>query len=801
MLLYLFLLSTRRLGKTLQTISLLAHIKEHEKVTGPSLVICPLSVLYSWCSELEKWAPDLKYLRLHSSCLDERERQKKAFTEKATSYDVVVTTYEMAKVPSLASLWSRMHFNYLVLDEGHKIKNAESLISQGVRHIHCENKLILTGTPLQNNLVELWSLLNFLYPDIFTTTQPFADAFDIVHNSVDKEKLVEAHALLDLFMIRRMKDEVEKLMPPKIETQVICPLSQTQVFWYKAILMKDLSLLARMTDKVQAQEAGNGQDKQATPAATSQLNNLMMQLRKCCLHPFLFDGAELDIEAATLQDLIAASGKLATLDKLLRSLFQKGHRTVLFSQFTSVLDILDDYCRMRGWKYCRFDGSTPRARRNFIINQFNAPDSDQFVFLMSTRSGGMGLNLQTADTCILFDSDWNPQPDLQAMARVHRIGQKKTVHVYRLVSGGTIEERIVERAQKKLYLDKMVNRGSSDSEEKDKGMSGSELLKSIQFGCNAVFGDTSQNLLPTNEDIDIITDRKRTENDSAGKLKGGAAQTTDNFDAEFGLKETQTFGGVDFRSLREKQKKEEGSNIPSSIRDVAVHWAKANGESTEKRDRKSRLVMVKGNGSGYGSAYVPVLASNNYELESGESSVFDKELKGKKIAASSGRKKAVQDYAHQDFCQACGEEGSGPKMLRCPKCPVSLHLHCSGVGNDPKYFACCSHHHCTGCGKTWSGASGILFPCQTCSSSFCEDCLPKKDVRLLGRCERLEKLGYDSIKKYAYIHCSKECEDIAKKEFGWNPPRRSKRECPPEMDFSHNFANNDDDEEKKPKAM
>ena len=378
-------------------------------MTGPSLVICPLSVLYSWCSELEKWAPDLKYLRLHSSCLDEREKQKKAFTEKATSYDVVVTTYDMAKVPSLASLWSRMHFNYLVLDEGHKIKNAESLISQGVRHIHCENKLILTGTPLQNNLVELWSLLNFLYPDIFTTTQPFTDAFDIVHNSVDKEKLVEAHDLLDLFMIRRMKDEVEKLMPPKIETQVICPLSQTQVFWYKAILMKDLSLLARMTDKVQAQQAGDGSDKQAAPAATSQLNNLIMQLRKCCLHPFLFDGAELDIEATTLQDLIAASGKLATLDKLLRSLFQKGHRTVLFSQFTSVLDILDDYCRMRGWKYCRFDGSTPRARRNFIINQFNAPDSDRFVFLMSTRSGGMGLNLQTADTCILFDSDWNPQ--------------------------------------------------------------------------------------------------------------------------------------------------------------------------------------------------------------------------------------------------------------------------------------------------------------------------------------------------------------------------------------------------------
>lgn len=183
--------------------------------------------------------------------------------------------------------------------------------------------------------------------------------------------------------------------------------------------MKDINLLART----------NG-DENATSAATAKyLSNLMMQLRKCCLHPFLFDGAEVDIESTTCEDLVAASGKLAVLDMLLRSLYEKKHRVVLFSQFTSVLDILDDYCTMRGFKHCRFDGSTARAKRNHIVNQFNAEGSDFFVFLMSTRSGGMGLNLQTADTCILFDSDWNPQPDLQAMARVHRIGQKKTVHV------------------------------------------------------------------------------------------------------------------------------------------------------------------------------------------------------------------------------------------------------------------------------------------------------------------------------------------------------------------------------------
>ena len=179
---------------------------------------------------------------------------------------------------------------------------------------------------------------------------------------------------------------------------MICPLSTTQTFWYKGLLLKDIDALVRA-------ETGEG----GSVSAHQKLSNLIMQLRKCCDHPYLFAGAEVDIDETTCEDLVAASGKLSVLDMLLRSLFQKDHRVVLFSQFTSVLDVIEDYCRMRGWKYCRFDGSTPRAKRNFTVKQFNAPDSEFFIFLMSTRSGGMGLNLQSADTCILFDSDWNPQ--------------------------------------------------------------------------------------------------------------------------------------------------------------------------------------------------------------------------------------------------------------------------------------------------------------------------------------------------------------------------------------------------------
>jgi len=383
----LYIVISRR--KTLQTIALVCHIKETFKATGPSLVICPLSVLYSWCDEIKKWAPSLKYHRFHTSCPDSLTIDELNLAQ----YDIVVTTYEMAKSPPLLSmLWRRQHFNLLVLDEGHRIKNRDTDVAQAVRKLHAETRIILTGTPLANNLVELYSLLNFLVPDVFTTEQPFADAFDLTHNVVDAEKLSEAHDVLKVFMLRRLKDEVEKLLPKKLETKIVCPLSAVQIWWYKALLLKDLSIIT-------------GESVSATKAKT--LSNLIMQLRKACLHPFLFPGAE-DLEDSSLESLVGSSGKLAVLDLLLRSLYKKGHRVCIFSQFVMMLDILEDYCVLRGWKYCRFDGSTQRAERNYVVHSFNRPDSDKFIFLMSTRSGGMGLNLQTADTCILMDSDWNP---------------------------------------------------------------------------------------------------------------------------------------------------------------------------------------------------------------------------------------------------------------------------------------------------------------------------------------------------------------------------------------------------------
>lgn len=436
-------------------------------------------------------------------------------------------------------------------------------------------------------------------------------------------RLEQAHHLLKAFMLRRMKVEVEKLMPKKIETKVICPLSNMQIWWYKSILLKDINLLTRGDEKVNSKH----------------LSNLIMQLRKCCIHPYLFPDAE-DIESTSMEDLIGASGKLAVLDKLLRSLYEKGHRVVLFSQFTSVLDILEDYSNMRGWNYVRFDGGTARAKRNYVVNSFNAPNSDKFLFLMSTRAGGMGLNLQTADTCVLFDSDWNPQPDIQAMARVHRLGQTKTVHVYRLVTQGTVEERMVERAEKKLYLDRMVNRDCAESESTtmDEENDSGKLMQTLKFGCNAVFGQGSdKNRLPTDEDIAIITDRSRTEDFSSGNLKGGVDASADDYDATKKFTATTDFNGIDFKKIREEYKNAKVENL-GQISDI---W--------KKRQRKNRIKMVDAEGSGYGAKAVPVLNSNDYDLQSGERSVFQQELRGRSNNDKS--KKAGPKFEMQDFCQ------------------------------------------------------------------------------------------------------------------------------------------------------
>jgi SWI/SNF-related matrix-associated actin-dependent regulator of chromatin subfamily A member 5 len=631
-------------------------------------------------------------------------------------------------------------------------------------------------------MVELFNLLELLHPDVFTTTQPFESCFNLKENHVEKEMLLKAKNLLDLFMIRRLKSRVEKLLPARLETQVYCPLSKDQAFLYKAILLKDASVLDRVD---------RSDDEHMSHANRIILQNLFMQLRKASQHPWMFDGMR--SSDATLQDMVAASGKLAVLDMLLRSLYKKGHRVVIFSQFTSTLDILEEYCYARGWKNCRLDGGVARAARDFVVRRFQDTDSQLFLFLMSTKSGGVGLNLQAADTCIIYDSDWNPQNDLQAMARVHRIGQTKVVHVYRLISSGSVEERMIERASKKLLLDQSVNRETSSGGNTG-GLAAKDLLNDIKFGASAIFGGKTLEDLPSWKDIEHITNRDRKESDSVGKLKGGTEYNGATFKAENKFTEGQVFKGLDFRKIREENERKTLKETPKTLQGIGRLWQSIKAMEGKKREKKSRLIMVEGKGSGYGKEFVPVLASNNYDLLKGESSVFGRELKSsqRKHAALPSKKEKFENASHCQFCL------DGGLLYCCQYCPVALHLNCCGI-NNPKDFKHCFHHHCSGCNKNTQEVGGLLFRCAICPWAWCESCVPTgKDVRYLDSHERWDELGYNSSKNAIYIHCSAECERYAKKEFNWKP--EVSKVCPDSLDLSYNFGAPKVDVESKPTA-
>lgn len=463
------------LGKTLQTISFLGYVRYVEKKCGPFLVIAPKSTLNNWLREINRWTPEVNAFILQG----DKEGRQKLISERllACDFDIVVASYEI--IIREKSSFRKIDWEYIVIDEAHRIKNEESLLSQVLREFTSRNRLLITGTPLQNNLHELWALLNFLLPDIFADSQAFDDWFSSESTEEDKDNVVkQLHTILKPFLLRRIKNDVETSLLPKQEMNLYVGMSAMQKKWYKQILEKDL-------------DAVNGAN--GTKESKTRLLNIMMQLRKCCNHPYLFDGAEPGPPYTTDEHLVYNSAKLKVLDKLLRRVKEEGSRVLIFSQMSRVLDILEDYCYFRGYEYCRIDGSTDHEDRIQAIDDYNAPDSKKFLFLLTTRAGGLGINLTTADIVVLYDSDWNPQADLQAMDRAHRIGQKKQVKVFRLVTDNSVEEKILERATQKLRLDQLViqqGRPSLNAKE-NKGDSKGALLTMIQHGAVDVFKNDS----------------------------------------------------------------------------------------------------------------------------------------------------------------------------------------------------------------------------------------------------------------------------------------------------------------------
>ncbi len=562
------------LGKTLQTLSLFQHLKETRKLSEsrgenrPCLVVCPLSVLSSWIAEARRWTPSLKVLRFHGP-VHERNRLKKVATGEEDMYgnttkqarkkkndrrtatgkpiidldpesedisdeqgvDLVVTTYEGYQAEQS---WFKRAFvwSYVVLDEGHKIKNDLSNISKSLHGLGAEYRLILTGTPLQNNLVELWALLRWLYPEVFTekSAELFRNSFDLTRGKVSTSVMDDSRRLLELIMLRRMKNSpgVDLNLPPKTEVLLFVPLTPMQRFWYTRLLTRaDQGLLEELFQGAQQKESaalqqenqvkkswedkdieelealekgGTGgeweeskeimrqaveheQQDESKKSAWRKLMNILMQLRKCCNHPYLLPHAE--PEPYYIGDhIIRASAKFIVLDKIIDELVVKQKKKVLiFSGFTRMLDCCEDFLTLKGgngeqFKYTRLDGGTSRARRNLGIRMFNQVKSEYRVMLISTRAGGLGINLATASDVIMLDQDWNPQIMLQAEARAHRIGQTNPVTVYKLCTQGTVEEQMMGRIQKKLYLSAKVTESMRDinatpvSKTKKKGPGG-----------------------------------------------------------------------------------------------------------------------------------------------------------------------------------------------------------------------------------------------------------------------------------------------------------------------------------------
>ena len=455
------------LGKTIQTISLITYLIEKKKQNGPFLVIVPLSTLTNWNIEFEKWAPSVTRVVYKGPPTTRKQQQQQI---RYGNFQVLLTTYEY--IIKDRPVLSKIKWVHMIVDEGHRMKNAHSKLSNTLtQYYNTRFRLILTGTPLQNNLPELWALLNFVLPTIFKSVKSFDEWFNTPFANTggqDKMELTEEeqllvirrlHKVLRPFLLRRLKKDVEKDLPNKQETIIKCKFSALQAKLYKQLVTYN---------KMSVSDGKGGK------TGMRGLSNMLMQLRKLCNHPFVFEQVEeqMNPDKGTNDLLWRTAGKFELLDRILPKFQVSGHRVLMFFQMTQIMNIMEDFLRLRGMKYLRLDGSTKSDDRSELLGLFNAPDSPYFCFLLSTRAGGLGLNLQTADTVIIYDSDWNPHQDLQAQDRAHRIGQKNEVRILRLISSNSVEEKILERAQYKLDMDgKVIQAGKFDnkstSEERD----------------------------------------------------------------------------------------------------------------------------------------------------------------------------------------------------------------------------------------------------------------------------------------------------------------------------------------------
>lgn len=491
------------LGKTIQVISLIAALALQGPRCSPFLVVVPNSTCPNWRREIKQWAPDLRVVAYHGG----KEPQSLAYKyelfpngTRDMKAHVVIMSYDSAQDPDTRHRFKSVQWVAMVVDEGQRLKNDENLLYGALTSMRIPWRLLLTGTPLQNNKRELFNLLQFIDPS------KNAARLDEKYEEITSENISELHEMIRPYFLRRVKagpTGVLKFLPPM--SQIILPVSMSvvQEKLCKSIMAKNPELIRAIYAKTKLKSNER-----------SSLNNILIQLRKCLGHPFLYSGAveERDVSAEVMhQNLVSASSKLVLLEQMLPKLKEQGHRVLLFSQFLGMLDIIEDFLTGMGFKYQRLDGSISSLEKQKRIDAFNEPESEYFAFLLSTRAGGVGINLATADTVIILDPDFNPHQDIQALSRAHRIGQKNKVLCFQLMTKTSVEEKIMQIGRKKMALDHALIETMDRKKEDD---AGEDLESILKHGAEALFNvnNDKEVIKYDSEAIDKLLDRSQIKN-------------------------------------------------------------------------------------------------------------------------------------------------------------------------------------------------------------------------------------------------------------------------------------------------